>query len=86
MIGDKDVTKLIREGEITYGYKEVMRMIKNGRGKLVVMANNIPENRKKEIEHNAKISGIKIEVFDGSSRKLGLLCGKPYPISVLVVE
>jgi ribosomal protein L30E len=46
----------------------------------------VPEKIRKEIEHNAKIAGIKVEIFDKSSKELGVLCGKPYPVSVLVIK
>lgn len=41
---------------------------------------------KKEMEHNARISRVKVEEFEGSSKELGVLCGKPYPVCVLVVK
>jgi len=86
MIGEKEIAEILRTKKVVYGYKESIKMIKNGKGELIIIAENTPEEKKKEIEYNAKISGIKLEIFPGSSKKLGLLCGRPHPITVLVVE
>ena len=50
------------------------------------MAKNIPEDMRKEIEHHAKIFGIKVSIFEGSSKELGVICGKPFPVSTLVIK
>jgi len=60
--------------------------IKTNSPKLVVVAKNIPEDMKKEIEHNVKVSGSKLEIFNGSSKELGLACGKPFPVTTLVIK
>ncbi|MEM5855398.1 MAG: ribosomal L7Ae/L30e/S12e/Gadd45 family protein, partial [Candidatus Aenigmatarchaeota archaeon] len=73
-------------GNIILGYKESRKYIKVNKAKLVVLANNAPEKIRKEIEHNASIAGIKVEIFDKGSKDLGILCGKPYPVSVLVIK
>jgi len=52
----------------------------------VVVAKNTPEKMRKEIEHNAGIAGVRLEVFEGTSKELGVICGRPYPVTVLVVK
>ena len=68
------------------GYRQSIKFIKLDEPKLVVIAKNIPENKKKEIEHNAKVSNVRMEVFEGSSKDLGVICGKPYPVSIVVIK
>jgi len=75
-----------KTNSIVIGSRESKKFIKLNDAKLIVMANNTPEKMKKEMEHNAKIGGIKVEIFGKNSKELGVLCGKPYPISVLVVK
>jgi len=41
---------------------------------------------RKEIEQNAKVGSMKLEVFNGTSRELGTFCGKPFPVSALVIK
>ncbi len=49
-----------------------------------MIAKNIPDKFRKNIENNL-IDG-KIEIFNGNSKELGAFCGKPFPISVLVIK
>jgi large subunit ribosomal protein L30e len=82
----EDVQSAIKSGKAIIGYKESIKFIKTGSPKLVVIAKNIPENMKKEIEYNTKISNIKLEIFDGSSKDLGIICGKPFPVSTIAIK
>lgn len=68
------------------GYRESNKFMKLNDAKLMVLAKNSPEKMKKEMEHNARIAGVKVEEFEGSSKELGVICGKPYPVCVLVVK
>jgi large subunit ribosomal protein L30e len=76
----------IKQKRVLFGYRQSIKEIKSGKPELIVIAKNIPENLRKEIEHNAKIFNLKMEVFEGSSKDLGALCGKPFPISTLVIK
>lgn len=68
------------------GYKESIKFIKMNSPKLIVLAENTPEKIRKEIEHNAKLSKVKVETFKGSSRELGVICGKPFPVMILTIR
>lgn len=76
----------LKENKVVIGYRESLDFIKSNKPKLIVIAKNIPESRKKEIEHNAKIFGLELVEFEGSSKELGVICGKPFPISTLVIK
>jgi large subunit ribosomal protein L30e len=83
---EEEILNANKTGNIILGYRQSRKFIKLNKAKMVVVANNIPEKMRKEIEHNAKVAGIKLEVFDKGSKELGILCGKPYPVSVLVIK
>lgn len=76
----------VKTDKVIVGFRKSIKFIKINSPKLIVVANNTPEKMRKEIEHNAKISGIKIEIFPGSSKEFGIFCGKPYPVSTLVIK
>jgi len=82
----EDIQSALKEGKVTIGYKKSLEFIKNDSPKFVVMAENIPARHRREIEHNAKLSGTKTEIFEGSSKELGVICGRPFPIMVLVIK
>jgi large subunit ribosomal protein L30e len=76
----------LKSKKIILGYKESIKFIKTSSPKLIVISKNVPEKIKKEVEYNAKISGSKLEIFNGSSKELGIVCGKPFPVSTLVIK
>lgn len=82
----REIQAALKENKVIIGYKESIDFIKSNKPRLIVVAKNIPENMRKEIEHNAKIFGLELVVFEGSSKELGIICGKPFPISTLVIK
>jgi ribosomal protein L30E len=82
----EEIQSAVKNKNAVIGYRESVKFIKLSSPKLIVVANNIPEGRKREIEHNAKLSQSEFEIFGGTSRELGTFCGVPYPVSVLVVK
>jgi len=80
------VQAAVKAGTAVLGYNESLRLIRNGSPGMAVVANNAPEARMAELAHDAKVSGVRLEVFDGDSRELGLICGKPFPVLVLAIQ
>ena len=86
MVEAKEIQEAIKAGEVLFGYKESLKSLKHGGVKFVVIANNMPEEMRREIEHNANIGKVKVDVFSGNSKELGTFCGKPFPISVIAMK
>lgn len=82
----EQIQSSLKAGNIIIGYKESLDYLKNSSPKMVVVSNNIQEDKKNELEHDAELSGTKLEVFEGDSKELGVICGKPFPISALVIK
>jgi large subunit ribosomal protein L30e len=76
----------IKDNKAIIGYRKSIKFIKLYTPKLIVIAKNSPEVMRKEIEHCAKIKGVKVETFAGSSKELGIICGKPFPVTTLVIK
>jgi len=76
----------LKTKKVVIGYKDSIKFIKLNTPKLIVISNNLPESLRKEIEHNAKLGNMKMEVFNGNSKELGIFCGKPFPVSMLVIK
>jgi len=76
---------VMKSGKYTLGYKTVMRTLRNGNAKLVILANNIPPVRKSEIEYYAMLSKTGVHHYNGNNIDLGTGCGKFYRTSVLAI-
>ncbi len=85
-----ELAKLIKEkikrDKVVIGYKTVIKSLKSDRPELIVLASNTPEDKKKMIELNAKISKVQVKEYPKDSVDLGLLCGKPFSVSVLAIK
>lgn len=82
----EDIQSAIKSDKIIFGYRKTIKFMKLSTPKLIIIAGNVPEDMRKEIEHNAKIGGVKVEIFNGTSKELGLLCGKPFPITTITIK
>ena len=85
-----DITKLIKErvkqDKILLGYKTVLKSLKTGHPELIIYAKNLPEGKKNIVKHNAKISKVEIKEYPNDAVNLGLVCGKPFPVSILAIK
>jgi large subunit ribosomal protein L30e len=82
----EEIQSALKTSNAILGYRRSIKFIKLDKPKLVVMSSNVPEQIRNEIEHIAKLSGLKVEVYDGNSTDLGTVCGKPFPVSVLTIK
>ena len=83
---ERGIRVAVDTGKVILGSNKSIQAIKLGNGELVVMAANAPKNLKEDVEVYSKLSEIPVHIFDGSSVELGSICGKPFTVSVLVVQ
>jgi len=81
-----ELRNAIKENNVIIGTKQTIKNLKLKKVKSVFIANNCPENVKKDIEYYSKLTGIKMESFDGTAKQLGILCGKPFSIAVMAIK
>ena len=81
-----EIQSAIKSEKAIFGYRSTIKFIKTGSPRLIVMARNTPDSMRKEIEHNTKVGNTKVEVFEGSSKELGVVCGKPFPVSTITIK
>lgn len=82
----EEVQTALKDNKAILGYRRSIKFIKLNSPKLIVVSNNLPEKVRNEIDHNAKVSGAKVETFNGTSKELGIICSKPFPVSTLVIK
>jgi len=73
----------VETGSVEFGARAGVST--TNKAKLLVVANNLPDPMKNEVESFAKGSRVPVLIFEGSSMELGSVCGKPFPVSVLSV-
>ena len=58
---EKTIKEKMKQEKVLLGYKSVMKSLKTSRPEVIVYANNLPDERRKMLEHNAKISNVEIK-------------------------
>jgi large subunit ribosomal protein L30e len=76
------VKKALKENRIIFGYRESLKYIRNNTPEVVIIAKNAPEKIRKVILN----SNVKFIIFEGSSKELGTICGRPHPITTIVIR
>ena len=74
---------IIKSGKLTIGFKTTIRALKEGKCRLIVVANNCPPTKRLEIEYYAMLFKSSVHRFYGSNSELGKVCGKIFTCSCL---
>lgn len=80
----KTLRTAIKTGKVIIGTKEAIHSLKGS--KLVVYSSSPSFPLVSELVKACKDLSMPLLEYEGSSIELGRLCGKPFPISVIVVK
>ena len=84
---DNEIKVALKSGKVVLGTKQTLKLLRLGKLKVVVMAKTVPADVASDVEYYAKLSNTPVISYSGSSYDLGLVCGKPFPVTLLgVVE
>ncbi|MBU1120681.1 MAG: 50S ribosomal protein L30e [archaeon] len=81
----KEIRRAVDTGTVLFGSKQSERNILKGKGELIIISNNTDKAIKERIIGIGNIAQIPFYEFKGNSIELGAVCGKPFPISVMIV-
>ena len=79
----EELRKALKEKTLTYGTKEAIQNLRNGKTKVVLMASNCSKLTKDNLERYTKLSGAKLIELKQPSSELALLCKRGHQVSVL---
>nr|XP_017452392.1 60S ribosomal protein L30-like [Rattus norvegicus] len=77
---------VMKSGKCVLEYKQTLKMIRQGKAKLVILANNCPTLKKSEIEYYAMLAKTGVHHYSGSNTELSTACGKYYRVCTLAVS
>ena len=83
---DHELRMAFRTGRIHLGSKVAIRELRLGRALMAILSSNCPSATREEIDIFGKLSSIPVLHHQKDSRDLGILCGKPFPVSTLVIS
>ncbi len=83
---DHELRMAFRTGRIHLGSKVAIRELRRGRALMAILSSNCPSAIREKIENYDKLSSVPVLHHQKDSRDLGILCGKPFPVSTLVIS
>jgi large subunit ribosomal protein L30e len=83
---DHALRMAINTGRIHLGSKVAFRELRQGRARMAILSSNCPLEIRKEIDNYGKLSSVPVLHHQKDSRDLGILCGKPFPVSTIVIS
>jgi len=82
---EREIKNVIRTGKYILGSKRSLKAVLMGKARAVIVASKIPPAVEADVVHYAKLSGIPVIRYPGTSYELGLICGRQFPVSVMAV-
>ena len=79
---ESSLRRAIKTGNVLNGQKAAKAQIQDGNAKMVVVANNCPDEF---IEYLHGQENVFAYTYEGSSVQLGKACGKPFMVSALAI-
>jgi len=75
----------MKSGKYCLGLRQTLKTLRQGKSKLVIIANNTPPLRKSEIEYYAMLAKTGVHHYTGSNIELGTACGKYFRVCTLSI-
>uniref|UniRef100_A0A1L8DRL8 Large ribosomal subunit protein eL30 n=1 Tax=Nyssomyia neivai TaxID=330878 RepID=A0A1L8DRL8_9DIPT len=76
---------VMKSGKYCLGYKQTLKTLRQGKAKLIIIANNTPPLRKSEIEYYAMLAKTGVHHYTGNNIELGTACGRYYRVCTLSI-
>lgn len=83
---DRGIRVAVDTGSVTLGSEKSIQGLKQGKGKLVIIAQNCPRDIREDVLHYSKLSEIPVYNYEGTSVDLGSVCGKPFTVATLTIK
>ncbi len=83
---DRGIRVAVDTGSVTLGSDKSIQALKLGKGKLVIVAENCPEDKREDLDQYSKLSDIPVYNYKGTSVELGSVCGKPFTVATMIIK
>lgn len=83
---ERGIRVAVDTGNVTLGSGKTIQALKLGKGKLVIIAENCPQEVSEDVMQYSKLSEIPVYTFQGTSVDLGSVCGKPFTVAAMMVN
>ncbi len=79
----KELDELLKEKTLAIGMNGVLRRLRAGKAKRIILASNCSERLKNDVIYYAKITKTEVIQSELSNEEIRTACKKPFSVSVL---
>ncbi|MBI4452186.1 ribosomal L7Ae/L30e/S12e/Gadd45 family protein [Candidatus Woesearchaeota archaeon] len=80
-----EIKKMLKAGNLILGTERSIRSLKLGKADKILLSANCPKRVEKDVSHYAGLAGVEFQKLEYPNDELGVICKKPFSISVLAV-
>ena len=80
-----EIKKMLKSGNVMVGTEKTLKNLKLGKVENVLVSSNCPAKIEKDINYYAGLTGTEIHKLEYPNDELGVICKKPFSISVLAL-
>ena len=84
-ITSAEIKKIVKSGNILLGTQRTVKGLRLGKVEKVLVSSNCPARVEKDLNYYAGLSGAEMHKLEYPNDELGIICKKPFSISVLAV-
>ena len=80
-----DIKKMMKTGNVIIGTERAAKILRLGKADKILISSNCPEKVEKDLTYYACLNGTELHKLEYPNDELGVICKKPFSISVLAV-
>lgn len=80
-----EIKKMLGTKRLIIGTDRTLKHLRSGDVEKIFLSNNCPKTLKEDINHYSAQGGVKVVELSVPNEELGVLCKKPFPVSVVSV-
>ncbi len=84
-ITSTEIKKMLKSGSLILGTQMSMKKLRLGKVEKILVSSNCPATVEKDFSYYSGLTGAEFQKLDYPNDELGIICKKPFSISVLAV-
>ena len=84
-IDSAEIKKILKAGNVVIGTEKAIKNLKLGKVQKILVSSNCPANVERDLDYYAGLSGAEFHKIHYANDELGVICKKPFSISVLAL-
>lgn len=82
----REIQKLDEENKLIIGTEETLKKLKQGKVSKVYLSSNVDKETEESIDYYCKVFNVEVQKLTQNNEEIGVMCRKPFNISVLSVQ